>query len=187
MLNMNRMLIIGVAMAALALAGCGNQGEESSETDAEGSAEQTSQMTDTEHEHAGENGDHDDHAHDELAHEHHDPDHAHEDHEHGPGVRSLGTIAIAGTELEIRSGRAAEPGADLNIDIVHAGGPMPAAVRLWIGGESGVGSLKTKADSHGDHYHGQSSAPETMDASTALWIEVETAEGERVAESVALE
>ena len=68
-----------------------------------------------------------------------------------------------------------------------AGGEKPAAVRLWIGNESGDGALKTKADAHDDHYHAHVEAPTTLADDIAMWVEVEDANGERSKASIPLD
>jgi hypothetical protein len=72
------------------------------------------------------------------------------------------------------------------VDIVQTAGPTPAAVRLWIGEKSGAGSLKTKASGHDNHFHGRAEVPSQIPAGAALWIEVESASGERTSASLPL-
>lgn len=124
-----------------------------------------------------------------------DPDHgagAHENAQPGDAgdragdEHALGTITIGGTTLEVTISGAIEPNGEVDADIVHTGGPAPAAVRLWIGEESGVGSLKTKADGHDDHFHGRAEVPPRVPAGAALWIEVESASGERASAPLSL-
>ncbi|MBZ0173145.1 MAG: hypothetical protein K8E66_12240, partial [Phycisphaerales bacterium] len=116
-----------------------------------------------------------------------DESHAHgsemqepEGHDHGE-PRPLGPIEIAGTTLIVTLSGHVEPNAEIHIEIEHAAGPKPVAVRFWIGGESGVSSVKCKADGQDNHYHGHAEAPGEIDEECGVWIEIETASGERVA------
>lgn len=74
----------------------------------------------------------------------------------------------------------------MHLDLEVESGPIPAAVRFWIGDEAGMGALKSKADAHDNHFHGQTESPSTMDGAS-LWIEIETASGERQTAAVSLE
>ena len=89
-------------------------------------------------------------------------------------VRVIGTIPIFA------------PNAALDVSIAQAGGTRPVAIRVWVGDESGVGSIKTKTHSHGSTYHAHATAPATIPANCAVWIEVQAANGNRSAGSVVL-
>lgn len=115
-----------------------------------------------------------------------DHDHPTDDHDDHGEARSLGDVVIANTKLSVSIGGDLDPGAEVNIDLEHTGGPAPAAVRLWIGDEAGTGALKTKADGHDDHFHGHADVPESL-AGAALWIEIEAVDGSRTAASVPLD
>jgi hypothetical protein len=78
------------------------------------------------------------------------------------------------------------PNAELHLDIGHVRGPMPEVIRLWVGTKSGQGSLKTKADSEGEHWHAHVECPGIMSDRSELWIEVEDADGTRTAKGVTL-
>ena len=106
--------------------------------------------------------------------------------EHG-SEHGLGEIEIARTVLEVAVGGEPEPNATLHIDLEHKSGPMPAAVRVWVGDESATGSIKGKASgSHGD-YHADATCPAELQEAAALWIELESADGTRTAGSLPLE
>ena len=129
----------------------------------------------------------DGHDHDHEGHDHGPGEHAehdHDDHDHGE-TRSLGTMDVEGTVLDVSMSGDLEPNAEIHVDLVHTGGPAPAAIRLWIGDEAGTGALKSKADGHDDHFHGQADAPGDI-TGAALWIEVEAANGTRTSASVPL-
>jgi hypothetical protein len=160
--------VAGTAVAlSVSLPGCG----ESSESE---SAEAHS--ADDGHDHADDGDDHEGHDHAEGEHGEHD---------HGE-MRSLGSVTIAGTALAVSVSSDIKPSSEVHLDLEVESGPIPAAVRFWIGDEAGTGALKSKADAHDDHFHGQTEAPATM-AGASLWIEIETARGERQAAAVSLE
>jgi hypothetical protein len=52
--------------------------------------------------------------------------------------------------------------------------------------ESGVGSLKAKANSHGDHFDGHVEVPEGLAAGAKLWLQVESSTGESEVKSLDL-
>jgi hypothetical protein len=169
-------LIKSVAVAGTAIAlfvslpGCGESSHsESAET----------HSADDGHDHAGEGGEHEGHDHAEGEHDEHD------DHDHGE-MRSLGSVTIVGTKLAVSVSSDIKPSSEVHLDLEVESGPIPAAVRFWIGDESGTGALKSKADAHDNHFHGHTEAPATL-AGASLWIEVETASGERQAAAVPLE
>ena len=92
----------------------------------------------------------------------------------------LGNVDVGGSTLSISIVGKKEPNAKLTVNIDHVSGPVPGTIRLWIGSHSGEGSVKSKAGSHGDHWHGDATFPDVMTSRTALWIEVEDENGERV-------
>ena len=160
--------VAGTAVAlSVSLPGCG----ESSESE---SAEAHS--ADDGHDHADDGDDHEGHDHAEGEHGEHD---------HGE-MRSLGSVTIAGTALAVSVSSDIKPSSEVHLDLEVESGPIPAAVRFWIGDEAGTGALKSKADAHDDHFHGQPDSPATM-AGASLWIEIETASGERQTAAVSLE
>lgn len=159
-----------VFIVSLALPGCG---ESSSPTSGE------RHSADDGHNHAeGEQSDHQgqDHAEGEPE--------EHVDNSHG-GITSLGKVTIAGTTLAVSASGDFITSSEIDLDIDVEAGPIPAAVRYWIGDESGAGAMKSKADGHGDHFHGQIEVPASV-AGASLWIEVESASGERTLASMPL-
>lgn len=158
---------VGVAIALpISLPGCGESSQPPAETHSAHDG----------HEHDGD--DHEGHDHDEGEHGEHD------DHDHGE-MRSLGGVTIAGTTLAVSVSGEIAPSSEVHLDLEVESGPVPAAVRFWIGDEAGTGALKSKADAHDDHFHGQTEAPVSIDGAS-LWIEVETASGERRAAALPL-
>jgi hypothetical protein len=118
------------------------------------------------HDHSGEAG-----------HEGHD--HAHEaGHDHGEH-HDLGTTTTAGISYQVLQ-LGAPAGGEQAVEIVlGTDSAKPAALRAWVGGESGEGSMKTKADGTGPKYEMHLEVPEPLAADARLWVEVEGVAGER--------
>ncbi|MAY73171.1 MAG: hypothetical protein KDA29_06325 [Phycisphaerales bacterium] len=152
---------------SISLPGCGESSEsKSAET----------HTADDGHDHAGDGDDHEGHDHAEGE---------HDDHDHGE-MRSLGSVTIAGTKLAVSVSSDIRPSSEVHLDLEVESGPIPATVRFWIGDEAGTGALKSKADAHDDHFHGQTESPSTMDGAS-LWIEIESVNGNRTVGSMPLE
>ncbi len=156
--DLTKLILASTLAAALSIAGCGN---ESTPHDA------TAHSEDDGHTHAA-------------------PEPAEPDQDGHGAMRSLGSVVIAGTSLDISAGGAPTPNTLMHVNIEHDDGPAPAAVRLWIGNEAGDGSVRSKADATGGDFHGHVEVPAELDADAALWIEIESATGERLHGSVAL-
>lgn len=104
---------------------------------------------------------------------------------HGGGV-SAGTITVGGATMTVATSGSLPAGGVLRVDLVHTSGPAPVAVRMWIGDEAATGTMKSRAGGHDNHFHGSAEVPASIAATDKLWIEAETAAGERVATSVEL-
>lgn len=135
--------------------------------------------TDAAHDHDHDHdGDHD-HASDGESHSAGDHD-AHEGHDHGGDASVTGEAMAAGTTIAFAMSGEMKPNAELHVELEQIDGPAIAAIRLWAGVKSGVGSMKTKADatgSDGKHYHVHVVVPAEVTEDTALHIEVETEDG----------
>ncbi len=166
----NLIALLFVFFVAQALPGCGKSSSPSSGD---------MHSVDDGHSHAeGEQSDH-------QSHDQADGDlEEHVDNSHG-GIASLRKITIAGTKLAVSASGDIITSTEIDLDIDVEAGPIPAAVRYWIGDEFGTGALKSKADGHGDHFHGQIEVPASL-AGASLWIEVESASGERSLGSMTL-
>ena len=101
--------------------------------------------------------------------------------------RTVNTVTLAGVTLNITIQGSLAPNAVLDVSLVQTAGRPATAFRVWIGDESGVGSIKTKTHSHGNSSHVHARAPATLPANCAVWIEVQNAEGERESGSVGLD
>ena len=147
----------------------------------------------------GGGGDHKDHDHKDDA-SHKDHDHGkdgHKDHDHakdakdghgeGHGKRhELGKADIGGFSVTVAALGEIEAGHEGVLDVEVSGG-VPSTVRAWVGVESGQGSLKAKLDKEGDDYHGHVEVPATLPAGSAVWIELEDAQGKKSKASFKLE
>jgi hypothetical protein len=119
--------------------------------------------------------------HDHAAGEHEE----HDGHDHGE-MHPLGTVTIAGTTLAVSVSGDIRPSSEVHLDLEVQSGPVPAAVRFWIGDEAATGSLKAKAESHDNHFHGETEAPADL-KDARLWLEIETDKGTRDLGSIALD
>jgi hypothetical protein len=182
--HITRVITIVIVAISLSLIGCTQENGEGTRP-AGSVAQDDHEAGDHEgHDHADNEHGHDDRAHDEGDEDMHGES---DDHDHAGGDgHSLGTLTIDDTTVDVIMMGEAEPGAAVDIEAIHTDGPAPAAVRMWIGVESGLGSLKVKAHMHGDHYHGVVEVPEELSDEATLWIEVESAGGRRVAKSIAM-
>jgi len=161
-------LASSMALAGLTLTACEQTEPSDDHTDATGDGHTHGPGED--HDHEGESGD--------AGHEHDEGE------PHDLGAATIGTLEVHAT----RYGDVAA-GAETSVDIsvTGEGGAQPAAVRIWIGTEDARGSLKALADAEGDHYHAHVQAPDPLPQGAALWIEVESAAGERSAGSFPLD
>jgi hypothetical protein len=119
--------------------------------------------------------DHDGHDHAEG--EGHDDDHGAE--------AGLSEVTIGETVLNVSVGGDIEPNALLHIDLKHTDGPAPAAIRVWVGDETGAGSVKGLAVGGNGSFHADAQCPATLSPDAELWIEIEGEDGERIAASMA--
>ena len=97
------------------------------------------------------------------------------------------TITVAGNIFRILVKGLIAPNAVLDVSIVQSRGTPATAIRVWVGDESGVGSMKTKVHSHGARSHAHAQAPAKLPANSALWIEVQNADGTTGSEPIQLD
>ena len=161
MTDFMKLLLAPVLASALLLTGCGG-GDSHDDHDHDDHEEHTE---DDGHDHDGEEGD---------------------DHGHDTG-HELGEIEIAGSVLHVSVGGEPGPNVILHIDIEVESGPMPAAIRAWVGNESATGSVKGKAFGSDGDYHADVACPAELSEDAALWIEIESADATRTAGSLPLE
>ncbi len=116
----------------------------------------------------------------------HGEDSGADEHQHSGETHELSSVTAAGTTLDVTFTGNVEPGSEVHVELELSGGPVPGSVRLWIGLESGVGSLKAKADDHGGHYDAHVEVPIELAANAKLWIQVESSSGQAEARGVEL-
>ena len=87
------------------------------------------------------------------------------------------TLMVAGITLDISVKGSIAPNAMLDVSLVETSGGPASAIRLWIGDETGVGSVKIRVHSHGSSSHALVQSPATLPANSMLWIEVQNADG----------
>lgn len=170
-MNTVRSLSLVLAVPALALAlsigACEKKSESPAKPAAKGDGHDHKEGDGHDHKAAG-------------GHDHKDgDDHDHKDgHGHGPKTE-LGSQSAGGmTITAAREGEVAA-GAEATFDIGVTGGAKPAAVRVWVGTQDGKGSIKGKAEAEGDGWHAHAEVPKPLPAGSKLWVEVETAKGEK--------
>lgn len=69
---------------------------------------------------------------------------------------------------------------------LYVKGGEPAVVRAWVGDEAATDVVITKAEFEVDHHCAHLEVPQPLPAEAKLWVEVETADGERLRGSTAL-
>ncbi|MGK0481035.1 MAG: hypothetical protein ACJAQ3_001006 [Planctomycetota bacterium] len=139
--------------------------------------------TDAEHdEHAGH--DHAEGAHDDGSAEGEATtnDHASEMEEHG--AMDLGSVKVAGATLELDAPGPPAAGTTVTLNAQLTEGTMPETLRLWYGLESGVGSMKAKADIHDDHFHVDVEIPAGAMEKPMLWVEAQGPSGDKEVRSM---
>jgi hypothetical protein len=108
-------------------------------------------------------------------------------HDHGEQHTISMSLSLAGVTLDITAQGTLQPNSEYHLEMALIEGAPGATGRVWIGEASGVGSMKTKADGHGDHYHGHAIVPKEINEKTALWIEVQSVTGDREIGRIALQ
>lgn len=90
-------------------------------------------------------------------------------------AKDLGSLTIGAHTFTVTQFGDVTPGKEGAIELgFPAGKPLPAIVRVWVGVESGEGSLKQKCGKEGDHgLHGHVDVPKTLPAGSKIWIEVD--------------
>lgn len=126
----------------------------------------------------------------EAGNDHKGHDHgAHKDHGHGKAVE-LGEATIGSWTVEAERMGEITAGKETTIELaLKPTSPLPKAVRLWIGEESGKGSTKAKAEpeeKEAGHYHVHVEVPKELPAGARLWVSLEGADGQATKGSFAL-
>ena len=106
---------------------------------------------------------------------------------HEEGEKTTYELTLANIALEVRYRGDGTPGSALDVSLITVNGERPATIRVWVGVESGKGSRKTKVHSHGATYHAVAAVPSDIPEGSALWIEVQTLNGEKESGSIDLQ
>jgi hypothetical protein len=103
-------------------------------------------------------------------------------HQHIPiGVARMGDLMLTAT-----TDGAVKAGGEGAFDVTIMGA-KPKAVRFWVGGELGDGSVKAKADEETPGvWHTHVEIPDPLPAGSQFWVEVEPATGEKAKASFKL-
>ncbi|PKO20032.1 hypothetical protein CVU37_00745 [candidate division BRC1 bacterium HGW-BRC1-1] len=100
-------------------------------------------------------------------------------HAHGD-AKDLGTTTIASLKVNVSQMGDVAAGGHGVFEITPAAGQTdPKAVRVWVGAENGVGSVKAKAAKAGDAYDAHVEVPKALTPESSLWVEVEPATGKK--------
>lgn len=104
------------------------------------------------------------------------------------GIASLvETISLVGNTYRVAVRGSIASNAMLDVSIIQTSGTPTAAIRVWVGDESGVGSIKTRMHSHGARSHARPQAPSSLPENSALWIEVQGADGSSESGSIVVQ
>ena len=96
------------------------------------------------------------------------------------------TTTIANITLNVKIQGSMTPNSVLDIGLVQTTGRPVRVIRVWVGDKTGVGSMKTKAHSHGSSSHVHAQSPAILPPNCALWIEIQTADGQQEAGRIEL-
>ncbi|MBA3683882.1 MAG: hypothetical protein H0W72_01375 [Planctomycetes bacterium] len=115
----------------------------------------------------------DDHA----GHDHAGHGHGH-DHKKAADAAGSNTAVINAVTVTVSAAGAIVSGKTVELHLgITPEAPAPKAVRAWIGLESGKGSTKGKAHLHGSDSHVDVEVPSPLPEGSAVWIQVDPAEG----------
>lgn len=125
--------------------------------------------------------------------ESHDHGHDHEDgqaegdgHAHGDATPLGDAVVGEFTIIAAQEGKPT-PGGDVGIDVTIVG---PAdgytAIRVWVGVESGEGSVKARADRAGEAWHAHAEVPSPIPADSMIWVELELKSGDKLSHGFAI-
>ena len=94
--------------------------------------------------------------------------------------KDLGTTTIAGLKMTVSQMGDVKAAGRAVFEVTPAAGQAEAkAVRVWVGSESGAGSVKAKAAKAGEAYDAHVEVPKALTPETRLWVEVEPATGKK--------
>lgn len=125
------------------------------------------------------------HAHDENADHSHEEQEPVEDH-HAGEEEELGTIVLGEYTITVGQKGDIHPGEEGLLTISFAQQPEGiAVVRAWIGNEQADGVRKESAEKEDESsFHAHVSVPDSLPDGAQAWIEIQTAEGERLRKGI---
>lgn len=173
--------VVSFAAVAMPLGGCEKKADSPTPTRPASGASKPAMADD----HAHKDGDGHDHDHDTSKPAAGTPADSHDDHDHGDGhdhgaTTQLGEQTAGGFTIKASRDGGITPGKDAAVDVWVTGGTSKVtAVRFWIGTQDGKGSVKAKADLEKDNWHTHAEIPSPLPADSKLWIEIESAKGDK--------
>lgn len=115
--------------------------------------------------------------------------HDHAAHDHGK-AEPIGSVAVGAYTVTASASGAIAAGAELHVELrVSPEQPIPRAIRLWVGTESGRGSEKAKAEAVKDApgaFGAHVELPDPIPADSRLWISIESESGQATKGAIAL-
>ncbi len=133
----------------------------------------------------------DEHGHDPAVHAGESKD-SHEGDQHGTEAHAgerhdLGATKVGDFEVSASYSGTITPGKEIDVDLSLKGDrSKAAAIRAWLGAKDAKGSIKAKAAPEGEGYHAEVEAPEPLPEGAAVWVEIETNQGQTLVGSLAL-
>lgn len=107
--------------------------------------------------------------------------HSHAGHSHGP-VEAVGTVDISVYKIAVSASGEIAAGKQWHVELrLNPDQPVPKAIRLWVGNESGRGSVRAKAEAEKDakgEYSAHVEVPSPLPADGKLWIAIEPENGQ---------
>jgi hypothetical protein len=101
-------------------------------------------------------------------------------HAHEGARQELGTTESAGLKISATQVGKLEAGKEGIFEVaLPKDTKAPKAVRLWVGGASGEGSTKAKAENDGEDWEAHVEVPATIAADAKLWVEIQPESGAR--------
>ena len=96
---------------------------------------------------------------------------------------TIGETTVSGLKILAKQDEPVAAGGEGAFDFIVTGYPAggkPKSVRLWVGVESGEGSVKAKAEEESpDNWHSHVEVPKPIPAGAKFWAEVEPATGKK--------
>ncbi|MBN8525006.1 MAG: hypothetical protein J0M02_06710 [Planctomycetes bacterium] len=115
--------------------------------------------------------------------------HDHAAHDHGK-TEAVGSVEIGTCTVAASASGVIAAGKEWHVELrVSPAQPIPKAIRIWVGSESGRGSAKAKAEAEkgaSGEFSAHVELPDPLPADSRLWISIEPESGPTVKGSLAL-